>query len=46
MDRVRRDQWESLIKGVTEREVDPYTAAENLLASFFHETVGERRGKA
>lgn len=37
---IREEQWESLTKEVAERELDPYTAADNLLASFFQAIVG------
>jgi LAO/AO transport system kinase len=38
---VREHQWEFLMKEVAERELDPYTAADNLLASFFQAIVTE-----
>jgi LAO/AO transport system kinase len=33
---IRGEQWQFLIKEIAERELDPYTAADSLLASFFH----------
>lgn len=37
---TQEEQWEFLTKEVAERELDPYTAADNLLASFFQAIAG------
>jgi LAO/AO transport system kinase len=41
LDGVRKRQWEFLTREVAERELDPYTAADNLLAAFFQAIVTE-----
>ncbi len=43
LDGIRGEQWQFLIKEVAERELDPYTAADSLLASFFQRIVSERK---
>lgn len=44
LDEIREEQYEFLTKEVAERELDPYTAADNLLASFFQSIVGKEGG--
>jgi len=41
---IRSEQWELLTKEVAERELDPYTAADNLLATFFQRIAGDEVG--
>jgi LAO/AO transport system kinase len=41
---IRDEQFEFLTKEVAERELDPYTAADNLLAAFFQSIVGKEGG--
>ena len=43
LDGIRGEQWQFLIKEVAERELDPYTAADSLLASFFQRIVSEKK---
>jgi len=42
LDGIRGEQWQFLIKEVAERELDPYAAADNLLASFFERIVPDK----
>ncbi len=42
LDSTREEQWQFLIGEVAERELDPYTAADNLLASFFQHMVTDK----
>ncbi len=44
LNEIREEQFEFLTKEVAERELDPYTAADNLLASFFQSIVGKEGG--
>jgi LAO/AO transport system kinase len=44
LDEIRDEQFEFLTKEVAERELDPYTAADSLLASFFQSIVGKEGG--
>jgi LAO/AO transport system kinase len=46
LDGMREQQWEFLIGEVAERELDPYTAADSLLASFFHRIVSDENSGA
>lgn len=41
LDQVREEQWGFLVGEVAERELDPYTAADNLLGSFFQRLAAE-----
>jgi len=43
LDGIRGEQWQFLIKEVAERELDPYTAADSLLASFFQRIASEKK---
>ncbi len=43
LDGIRGEQWQFLIKEVAERELDPYTAADSLLASFLQRIVSEKK---
>jgi len=45
LEEIRVEQWEFLTKEVAERELDPYTAADNLLASFFQRIVDDDGGQ-
>jgi LAO/AO transport system kinase len=42
LDEVRGEQWQFLVKEVAERELDPYTAADNLLVSFYHRLIADK----
>lgn len=41
---IRAEQWEFLASEVAERELDPYTAADNLVASFLQKVVDGEKG--
>lgn len=41
---IQAEQWELLTKEVAERELDPYTAADSLLATFFQRIAGDEAG--
>ncbi len=43
LNETRTEQWQFLIKEVAERELDPYTAADNLLALFFQRIVSDEK---
>jgi len=43
LDGIQGQQWEFLINEVTERELDPYTAADKLLTSFFQKMVDDEK---
>ncbi len=45
LDEIRVEQWVFLTKEVAERELDPYSAADSLLASFYQSIVGDERGE-
>jgi LAO/AO transport system kinase len=45
LEEIRVEQWEFLTKEVAERELDPYTAADTLLASFFQRIVDDDGGQ-
>ncbi len=42
---VDGDRWDSLAGKVADRQLDPYTAADTLLDSFFHGLTAEEKGK-
>jgi len=45
LDQVSGAEWQSLTEGVADRRLDPYTATDSLLDTFFHgRTLGERNG--
>ncbi len=43
LNETRTEQWQFLIKEIAERELDPYTAADNLLALFFQRMVSDEK---
>ena len=43
LDQIQEQQWGFLITEVAERELDPYTAADNLLVSFFQRLATEKK---
>ncbi len=45
LDEIRAEQWGFLTKEVAERELDPYSAADSLLASFYQSIVGDETGE-
>jgi len=45
LEEIRVEQWEFLTKEVAQRELDPYTAADTLLASFFQRIVDDDGGQ-
>jgi LAO/AO transport system kinase len=42
---VREEQWQFLVKEVAERELDPYTAADNLMVSFYHKLIVDKEAE-